>query len=120
MRVTVKLFGALREEVGESELAVELDEGATAADLRRQLAAKYAGLERLGERLATSVNFELVSAERALSEGDEVVEAQVSAPARGHPRPSGFVGAKPPPANTACARSRVCGGKFLAMASKAS
>ena len=72
MRVTVKLFGALREEVGESELAVELDEGATAADLRRQLAAKYAGLERLGDRLATSVNFELVSAERALSEGDEV------------------------------------------------
>ena len=68
----MKLFGTLREQVGESELAVELADGATAADLRRQLATQYTGFERLGDRLATSVNLELVSAERVLLEADEV------------------------------------------------
>ncbi len=68
----MKLFGTLREEVGESELVVEVADGATAADLRQQLAAKYAGFDRLGERLATSVNLELVPDDRTLSDGDEV------------------------------------------------
>ena len=68
----MKLFGTLREEVGQSELLVELSEGATAVDLRNQLAGQYAGFGRLGDRLATSVNLELVSAERDLADGDEV------------------------------------------------
>ena len=72
MKVLVRLFGALREEVGERELSFDLPDGATAADLRRLLATQHPAFDRLGERLATSINHELVSQDAALSEGDEV------------------------------------------------
>jgi molybdopterin converting factor small subunit len=38
MRVVVKLFGAVREAVGEKQLAIELAEGASAAGLRGRTA----------------------------------------------------------------------------------
>ncbi len=72
MRVTVKLFGSVREATGCKELAVDLAEGATLGDLRRGLAEDHAIFEQLGERLAASVNFDVVPFETALSEGDEV------------------------------------------------
>lgn len=72
MKLSVKLFGAVREEVGCMELAVELPDGARVADLRRQLAEKHPVFDRYGERLATSVNLEVVPAETPLREGDEV------------------------------------------------
>jgi molybdopterin converting factor subunit 1 len=72
MHVSVKLFGSLREEAGAKELEIELPEGSRVVDLRELLAERYPILERLGERIAASVNLELAQAEHALAEGDEV------------------------------------------------
>ena len=72
MRVLVKLFGAVREAVGEKELSVALPEGARVADLLRLLARGHAGVDRFDERLATSVNLEVVPRETLLRDGDEV------------------------------------------------
>jgi molybdopterin synthase catalytic subunit len=72
MQVLVKLFGAAREAVGEKELAVALPEGARAADLLALLAREHPALGRFGERLAVSVNLEVVPRATRLCEGDEV------------------------------------------------
>ncbi|MBW2424892.1 MAG: molybdenum cofactor biosynthesis protein MoaE [Deltaproteobacteria bacterium] len=72
MKITLKLFGSLREEIGESTLTVELESGATVADLRDWLAQRSPLVEKLGERLAASVNLEIADPDEALEEGDEV------------------------------------------------
>jgi len=72
MRVTVKLFGSVREAVGAKELQVELPEGARVADLRKTLAPDHEIFERLGDRLATSVNLEMARPDTRLADGDEV------------------------------------------------
>ena len=72
MRVVVKLFGSIREAVGEKELSVELPDGASARDLRRLLADRYRVFDRFGDRLAVSVQLEVVSLDTALGDGDEV------------------------------------------------
>ena len=72
MDVVVKLFGSLREAIGEKELAMELDEGSTLGELRSLLAARHAVFDELGERLAASVNLEVCDLETVLAQGDEV------------------------------------------------
>jgi len=72
MQVTVKLFGSIREAAGHKEVAVEVPEGSTAADLRRLLARDHPSFEEMADRLRVSVNYELVTGDKALSEGDEV------------------------------------------------
>ena len=72
MQVLVKFFGSVREAVGEKELSVSLAEAARVEDLRALLAAKHAVFDELGDRLAASVNFEVVSLDTPLREGDEV------------------------------------------------
>jgi molybdopterin synthase catalytic subunit/molybdopterin converting factor small subunit len=72
MHLIVKLFGSLREDAGAKELPLELPDGSCVADLRDVLAGKMPLLEKLGERIAISVNFELASPADALSDGDEV------------------------------------------------
>jgi molybdopterin synthase catalytic subunit len=72
MRVTVKLFGGVRESVGEKELRIEVDEGATLGALRDRLAQQYPVFDELGERLAGSVAYEVVPFETVLRDGDEV------------------------------------------------
>jgi molybdopterin synthase catalytic subunit len=72
MRVVVRLFGAVREAVGEKELSVAVPEGARVADLRARLAADHEVFEAFGERLAVSVNYDVVPPETVLHEGDEV------------------------------------------------
>jgi molybdopterin synthase catalytic subunit len=72
MQVTVKLFGAIREAVGEKELAVELDSGASVADLRALLGARHPVFLDYGERLAASVAYEVVPLDTRLRDGDEV------------------------------------------------
>ncbi len=68
----MKLFGAVREAVGEKELAVELPDGASAGDLRALLARDHPVFDRFGARLAISVNLEVVSLDTRLRHGDEV------------------------------------------------
>jgi molybdopterin converting factor subunit 1 len=72
MRVVVKLFGAVREAVGEKELSVELAEGATAAELRDLLARDHAVFRTLGGRLAVAVNLAVREPAVVLRDGDEV------------------------------------------------
>jgi len=72
MKITLKLFGSLREAAGESTITVELEEGARVADLRRWLAERNPLVDQLGDRLAASVNLEIATADEALCDGDEV------------------------------------------------
>jgi len=72
VRVTVKLFGSVREEAGLAELGMDLPDGASLGDLRELLARDHPVFEALGERLAASVNFDVAPFETALSDGDEV------------------------------------------------
>ena len=71
-KVSVKLFGGLREEAGSKQIEVELQHGARVADLREQLAGRLPSVAQLGDRLAISVNLELARADLELHEGDEV------------------------------------------------
>jgi MoaE-MoaD fusion protein len=72
MRVSVKLFGSIREAVGEKELAVDLPEGASARDLRGVLARRHPVFDDFGDRLAVSVQLDVVPLDTALRDGDEV------------------------------------------------
>jgi molybdopterin synthase catalytic subunit len=72
MRLTVKLFGSLREQAGAKELELELPDGSRVSDLRQLLAERYPILGKLGERIAAAVNLELAEPGQVLSEGDEV------------------------------------------------
>lgn len=72
IRITLRLFGSLRESVGESSRVVELAAGSRVADLRAWLAGRSPLVETLGHRLAASVNLEIADAERVLRDGDEV------------------------------------------------
>ena len=68
----MKLFGSLREAAGAKELELSLGDAARVADLRALLAGRYPLLEKLGDRIATSVNLELVGDDHVLGDGDEV------------------------------------------------
>jgi molybdopterin synthase catalytic subunit len=72
MRVTVKLFGIVREAAGAKELAVELPDRSPVADLRDLLAREHPVFDQLGERLAVSVNLEIAAPDTELQDGDEV------------------------------------------------
>lgn len=72
IQITLRLFGSLRESLGESTRIVELEAGSRVADLRDWLAARSPLVGQLGHRLATSVNLEIADAERVLRDGDEV------------------------------------------------
>ena len=72
MRVAVKLFGSIREAVGEKELSVDLPGGATARELRRRLAEHHPVFDTFGDRVAVSVQLEVVPLDTVLSDGDEV------------------------------------------------
>jgi molybdopterin synthase catalytic subunit len=72
MKITLKLFGSLREAAGESTLQVELPEGSVVADLRAWLAERNPLVDKLGDRLAASVNLEIAELSDVLEDGDEV------------------------------------------------
>jgi molybdopterin synthase catalytic subunit len=72
IHVTLKLFGSLRAAGSESTLSVELPAGARVADLRTWLAKRNPMVEKLGERLAASVNLEIADLDEVLEDGDEV------------------------------------------------
>jgi molybdopterin synthase catalytic subunit len=72
MRVTVRLFGAVREAAGAKELALSLPEGARVRDLRALLAREHPIVGQLGDRLLVAVNLEKAAPDAALADGDEV------------------------------------------------
>ena len=72
MRITVKLFGSLREAAGAKDLALTLPDGARAGDVWAQLVADHPRIKPFEGRLAVSVNFEISALESDLRDGDEV------------------------------------------------
>lgn len=72
IKITLRLFGSLRDALGESSRVVELDDGSRVADLRSWLAMRSPLVDQLGGRLAASVNLEIAEAGRVLCDGDEV------------------------------------------------
>jgi molybdopterin converting factor subunit 1 len=70
VRVKVKLFGMLRERVGQSALEVEVPNGATASQVWQHLVESHPRLQVADP--AVAVNLEYVSPDTVLSEGDEV------------------------------------------------
>jgi len=68
MKVKVRLFASLREEVGIKETEVELDEGATAAGLWRQVVAD----KDMPAGVMTAVNLDYAQPDTELNDGDEV------------------------------------------------
>ncbi len=72
MKITLKLFGSLREAAGVASRSVELAEGTSVAELRAWLAKQNPLVEKLGDRLAVSVNLEIADPDTILHDGDEV------------------------------------------------
>jgi molybdopterin converting factor subunit 1 len=73
MKVRVKFFAILRERAGISEVAKEIAEGSTVADLWHQLQKDYPKLDVAGIRLLYAVNQNYVSPDDKLNDKDEVV-----------------------------------------------
>lgn len=71
-RVEVRLFGPAREAAGSGRAGVEVEPGATAADVVRALAGRFPALEPLLPRARVAVNLAYVDASTPVEEGDEV------------------------------------------------
>lgn len=72
MRLRLRFFAAPREVVGAGSLDFEVPPGATVAELRRAVLARWPGLAKWDEHLLVSVNQDFASPGQALAEGDEV------------------------------------------------
>jgi molybdopterin synthase catalytic subunit len=72
MRVTVRLFAAHREALGQSSLQTDLPDGTTAAGAFARLAQDHPALASTADAVAFAVNREHVSPDTALRDGDEL------------------------------------------------
>jgi molybdopterin converting factor small subunit len=72
MTVRVVPFARIREIVGSPELALSIDEGATAADLWGRLADRFPALAALRASTRLVCNGAFVDAQTALHDGDEL------------------------------------------------
>jgi molybdopterin synthase catalytic subunit len=72
MRINVRLFAGLRELVGESEVSLELDDGATVSTMHARLVKQYPLIARYLPTLVCAVDEEYVPNEYRLRDGDQV------------------------------------------------
>ena len=72
MRIKVRFFAALREELGAREMVQELPAGATLQALVQQMAAECPVLNRGLSSLHFALNHRYVTLEAVLQDGDEV------------------------------------------------
>lgn len=72
IRVTVRLFAQYAELLEREEIALELDQRATAAQVVAWLRREVPGGHQLPERPLLAVNLRHVGPEEPLSDGDEV------------------------------------------------
>lgn len=72
MTVRVKLFAVLREKAGVSEWALELPDGATVADARQPLLARFPALRDYVGRCAYAVNRAYAKPDTVLYDRDEL------------------------------------------------
>jgi molybdopterin synthase sulfur carrier subunit len=68
MKIQVKFFASLREQVGIESATVDVGPGATAAEVWREAA----GERPMPENLLVAVNMDYSSLDHAVGEGDEV------------------------------------------------
>lgn len=72
MRICVRLFAALRETVGRTEIEMEVPPAATVEDVWRALVQAHPALAPRRAHLAASVNRRYASFDTPLAEGDEI------------------------------------------------
>ncbi len=72
MRVKVRFFAALREELGSGEMAQELPQGSTLHDLIDMVLERHPVLDRYLPSLHFAVNRKYATGRIELSDGDEV------------------------------------------------
>ena len=72
IHVRVLFFGAARDAAGQDVVDVQLNSPANVASAFQQLLAEYPALARFGNSLLLAVNQEYASADRELSDGDEL------------------------------------------------
>lgn len=72
MRVTVRLFARLRELAGRETWAVDVADGATAADVWAIVAADHAALAPFRTAISVAVNAEFARFSSPLRDGDDV------------------------------------------------
>jgi sulfur-carrier protein len=72
MLIRVKLFAAMRDLTGDKVAEVELPDGATVGDLRRELGKQLPLARSLLTRSAIAVNHDVAENERPLEATDEV------------------------------------------------
>jgi molybdopterin converting factor subunit 1 len=72
VRVNVKLFARLRELAGSGDLVLDVDGGATVADVWAALVAAHPAAEAYARSMSCAVNLEYARMTTAVSEGDEV------------------------------------------------
>lgn len=71
MKCRIKAFGITREILNGNELVIELPQGATVADLKRELFGRYPRLTRLSS-LFVAVNTEYAPEDQRLTEDCEI------------------------------------------------
>ncbi|HEY3176005.1 MAG TPA: MoaD/ThiS family protein [Candidatus Polarisedimenticolia bacterium] len=72
MIVTVRLFAAYKELLGEEEILLDLDEDATVGDALALLKEQFPALAEQGYSPLTAVNLKHVSKRQTLEDGDEL------------------------------------------------
>lgn len=72
MKVALHLYASVREAVGQREVCLDLDDGATIADLKERLAADFPPLEPMLATVVFAIDDEYVPFEQALHDGAEV------------------------------------------------
>jgi MoaD family protein len=72
MRITIKLFASYRELLGEDELLLEVEEGASVGDALALLKDRFPLLANQGYSPLTACNLEHVPKRHLLEDGDEL------------------------------------------------
>lgn len=70
--VQVLFFGAARDEVGSTPVALQVDSPATVETAFAALTRKFSGLERFGRSLLFAINQEYATRDMPLAENDEL------------------------------------------------
>jgi len=72
MRIRVKLFAILRDQAGQSETSLELPEGATVQQARKNLMESLPAIASYMDRVAFAINLSYARPESVLHDGDEL------------------------------------------------
>ena len=73
MKIRIRYFASFREITGLNEEILTVQDGATVADVRAQLLARFPRIQSVMERSACAVNRGYIGAETVLHEDDELV-----------------------------------------------